>query len=52
MQAQQKAAENLYQGAGAGPGGPQGPGAGPEGASGNGQGDEVIDAEVVEEKKH
>jgi molecular chaperone DnaK len=47
MQAQQKAAEKLYAGA-AGPGGPQA-GAGP--AGGNGKTDDVIDAEVVEEKK-
>ncbi|HXT70872.1 MAG TPA: molecular chaperone DnaK [Vicinamibacterales bacterium] len=51
MQAQQKAAEHLYQSAGAagGPGGPEAPGAGP--SAGNGQADDVIDAEVVEEKK-
>jgi molecular chaperone DnaK len=52
MQAQQKAAENLYKTAGGpGPGGPAGPDAG--GAShGNGHADDVIDAEVVEEKKN
>jgi molecular chaperone DnaK len=46
MQAQQKAAERLYQKAGAeaGPEGPSGP-------AGNGKTDDVIDAEVVEEKK-
>ena len=50
MQAQQKAAENLYRHAGqAGPGGPSGPSAGAPG--GNGKADDVIDAEVVEEKK-
>jgi molecular chaperone DnaK len=49
MQAQQKAAENLYQnpGAGAGQEPPQG---GP--SAGNGHADDVIDAEVVEEKKN
>jgi molecular chaperone DnaK len=52
MQAQQKAAENLYQNVGAGPGGPGGPG-GPAGSApgGGGQTDDVIDAEVVEDKK-
>jgi molecular chaperone DnaK len=50
-QAQQKAAENLYKQAGpAGPGGASGPG-GPAGSAGSGKTDEVIDAEVVEEKK-
>jgi molecular chaperone DnaK len=50
MQAQQKAAERLYQQAG--PSGPQGPGAGDAGPTGaNGQADDIIDAEVVEEKK-
>jgi molecular chaperone DnaK len=51
MRAQQKAAENLYQGAGsAAPGSPAGePGEQPKG--GNGNTDDVIDAEVVEEKK-
>jgi molecular chaperone DnaK len=51
MQAQQKAAERLYQQAGSQ--GPQG-GPGPESGSapgGNGRADDVIDAEVVEEKK-
>jgi molecular chaperone DnaK len=48
MQAQQKAGENLYQSAqSAGPEGPAGGGSAP----GNGQTDDVIDAEVVEEKK-
>jgi molecular chaperone DnaK len=49
MQAQQKAAENLYRKSGdAGPGP-----SGPEGAApgGNGKAEDVIDAEVVEEKK-
>ena len=52
MQAQQKAAENLYKNVGA-----SGPGSGPEdggGAhpgAGTGSADDVIDAEVVEEKK-
>jgi molecular chaperone DnaK len=53
-QAQQRAGENLYKSAGAGAGGPgAGPGAEPPpGASGgNGKTDDVIDAEVVEEKK-
>ena len=55
MAAQTKAAENLYKNAGpqAGPEGPSGPG-GPAGGSaprgGNGATDDVIDAEVVEEK--
>jgi molecular chaperone DnaK len=50
--AQQKAGENLYKAAGA-----AAPGAGPEAGpsseptSGNGKADDVIDAEVVEEKK-
>jgi len=50
-QAQQKAAENLYKAAGA-TGGPQDgpqPGAGPH--AGSGKADDVIDAEVVEEKR-
>ena len=48
MQAQQKAGENLYQSAqSAGPQGPADGGAAP----GSGQADDVIDAEVVEEKK-
>jgi len=47
MQAQQKAAENLYKTAA--PGGDAGPGG--QRPSGNGQADDVIDAEVVEEKK-
>ena len=50
MQAQQRAAEKLYAGASAASGpGEAGPGAGPSG--GNGKADDVIDAEVVEEKK-
>jgi molecular chaperone DnaK len=56
MQAQQKAGENLYKqsGAAAGPG-PEGsaPGDGATSAGGNGKAsDDVIDAEVVEEKRH
>jgi molecular chaperone DnaK len=52
MQAQQKAAERLYQKAGApGPDGQSGGGAAPGGSAGNGKTDDVIDAEVVEEKK-
>jgi molecular chaperone DnaK len=52
MAAQQKAAERLYQHQQAGPSGPQGPGPGSAGAAGgNGQTDDIIDAEVVEEKK-
>jgi molecular chaperone DnaK len=53
MQAQQKAAENLYKtaGPGGGPDGPAGPGAAPGQTGGNGKADDVIDAEVVEEKK-
>jgi molecular chaperone DnaK len=52
MQAQQKAAENLYRKSG--PSGPEGGAAGPEGHGtnqGDGHADDVIDAEVVEEKK-
>jgi molecular chaperone DnaK len=53
MQAQQKAAENLYKNAA--PEAPGGPHAGPAGpgaaAGGHGNADDVIDAEVVEEKK-
>ena len=51
MQAQQKAGENLYKGAGAAAGGGAGASsdAGPSG--GNGKADDVIDAEVVEENK-
>ncbi len=49
MQAQQKAAEHLYQNPGAGPG--QEPPSGGQ-PSGSGQADDVIDAEVVEEKKN
>jgi molecular chaperone DnaK len=49
MQAQQKAAEQLYKGAG-GPGDAgAAPGAGP--AGGHGGSDDVIDAEIVEDKK-
>jgi molecular chaperone DnaK len=51
MQAQQKAAENLYANPGAGPGGDQAPPSGGAGSAGNGQAGDVIDAEVVEEKK-
>jgi len=49
LKAQQTAGEKLYQNAGAG--GPEGPGAGAAGSGGNGKTDDVIDAEVVEEKK-
>ena len=51
MQAQQKAAEALYKTAGGpadGDGGPAGGGSGP---SGSGQADDVIDAEIVDDKK-
>jgi hypothetical protein len=48
MQAQQKAAETLYKGA-AGPEG--GPTAGGGAPGGGGPTDEVIDAEIVDEKK-
>ena len=50
MEAQHKASERLYQQAGAGASGPGAgaPGGGPTG--GNGKADDVIDAEVVEEK--
>jgi molecular chaperone DnaK len=52
MQAQQKAAENLYQGAGsAGGPGDHGDGTAGQPTGGSGQTDDVIDAEVVEEKK-
>jgi molecular chaperone DnaK len=47
MQAQQRAAEKLYQAAGAAPGGPE---AG-QPAGGNGKAEDVIDAEIVDEKK-
>jgi molecular chaperone DnaK len=47
MQAQQRAAENLYKSAGAAAGEPAA--AGPSG--GNGQTEDVIDAEIVDEKK-
>jgi molecular chaperone DnaK len=50
MQAQQKAAERLYAKAGAPGGGPEA-GGGASGSAGNGKTDDVIDAEVVEEKK-
>jgi molecular chaperone DnaK len=49
MQAQQKAAERLYKNAGAPGDGGAAPGGGA--TSGNGHADDVIDAEVVEEKK-
>ena len=49
MQAQQKAAENLYKHTSAGAEGPAGAEPGP--TSGNGQADDVIDAEIVDEKK-
>jgi len=52
MQAQQKAAERLYQKAGAPGGGPEAGGGAPGGGATGGAGtDDVIDAEVVEEKK-
>ncbi|MFO7302717.1 MAG: molecular chaperone DnaK [Acidobacteriota bacterium] len=47
MQAQQKASEALYRNAGAGA--PGGESAGP--SAGNGQADDVIDAEIVDDKK-
>jgi molecular chaperone DnaK len=47
MQAQQKAAEKLY----AGTAGPSEPGSGTGPTGGNGKAEDVIDAEVVEEKK-
>jgi molecular chaperone DnaK len=52
MQAQQKAGENMYKtaGASAAPGGPGPSEAGPAGGNGKAD-DDVIDAEVVEEKK-
>jgi molecular chaperone DnaK len=49
MQAQQKAAENLYKTATSASSGPSDGQSGP--ASGNGQADDVIDAEIVDEKK-
>jgi molecular chaperone DnaK len=51
MQAQQKAAENLYSQAGASAGGGTGGAPGAAGG-GNGKSDDVIDAEVVEERKN
>jgi molecular chaperone DnaK len=48
MQAQQKAAETLYKNTGGDAG--AGPGAG-AGSGGNGQADDVIDAEIVDDKK-
>jgi molecular chaperone DnaK len=53
MQAQQKAAENLYRGAGQAGGPGAAPGAEHPGASGpsGSQADDVIDAEIVDEKK-
>ena len=52
-QAQHKAAEALYKGAGAqgAPGGEGAPGAGAQGAQGSGAQGDVIDAEVVEDEK-
>ena len=53
MQAQQKAAANLYKNAGASSGSE--PGSGPDAGApphGDGHADDVIDAEVVEEKKN
>ena len=55
MAAQQKAGENLYKqaGAAAGPGPEGAPDGGTPGAAGNGKAnDDVIDAEVVEEKRN
>jgi molecular chaperone DnaK len=49
MQAQQKAAERLYAQQAETPGSPS---AGPGTSGGNGKADDVIDAEVVEEKKN
>jgi molecular chaperone DnaK len=52
MQAQQKAAEALYRNAGPADGGEPGAGGATGGAGrGNGQADDVIDAEIVDEKK-
>jgi molecular chaperone DnaK len=50
MQAQQKAAETLYKNTGGGADAGAGPGAG-AGSGGNGQADDVIDAEIVDDKK-
>jgi molecular chaperone DnaK len=54
MQAQQKAAERLYSQQAAGPGGPGSnePSGGTRPGGGNGKTDDVIDAEVVEEKRN
>src|SRR5439155_22862129 len=53
MQAQQKAAENLYKSAGsAGSSGSSGSSGSAGATGGNGQAEDVIDAEVVEEKKN
>jgi molecular chaperone DnaK len=49
MQAQQKAAENLYKHTSGAAEGPDDAGHGP--TSGNGKADDVIDAEIVDEKK-
>ena len=52
MQAQQKAAERLYQSASQPSSGPgEGPSAGAPPSGENGQSDDVIDAEIVDEKK-
>jgi molecular chaperone DnaK len=51
MQAQQKAAEHLYQSTPDSGPGEAGRGAGPEQRGGNGHADDVIDAEIVDEKK-
>jgi molecular chaperone DnaK len=51
MQAQQKAAETLYKTSGGPADGGAGPAGGGAGPSGNGQADDVIDAEIVDEKK-
>jgi molecular chaperone DnaK len=51
MQAQQKAAEHLYQSQPGAGGEGEGPTGGQEPRTGNGQADDVIDAEIVDEKK-
>jgi molecular chaperone DnaK len=51
MQAQQKAAEALYKNAGTAGAGPDTGGAAPGGGNGKAN-DDVIDAEIVEEKKN
>jgi molecular chaperone DnaK len=51
MQAQQKAAENLYKNAAASGGGEGGGAAGGGASAGDGRSDDVIDAEIVDDKK-